>query len=223
MANNLWDYLDVFYPMIGGNAGGCKVNGKNPGTYDITFNGGFSFSSTGIIPNGTNTYANTNYNWQNINPNECHASVYSNSVASSTGTDIGVIVSSDRFLMYTRQTTTFGSSPFLQSGYVQWSNASNDGSGYYLMNRSAGSGASPITGWRNGTQVVSGAGNTYRVNTANRNVYLCARNNNTTADAFTNRTLSFATIGKNLVNSTNIQTLSSIINTFNTTLGRNTY
>jgi hypothetical protein len=51
------------YPMLGGNAAGHKFNALNPldtnGAYRLTFNGGWTHSSSGATPNGTNGYANT--------------------------------------------------------------------------------------------------------------------------------------------------------------------
>jgi hypothetical protein len=63
VSNSLYDKLFALYPMLGGNSAGCKFNGKNPvdtdAAYRITFNGGWTFSSSGATPNGVNSYGNT--------------------------------------------------------------------------------------------------------------------------------------------------------------------
>jgi hypothetical protein len=51
------------YPFIGGTAGSNKFNALNPvdtnAGYRLTFNGGWTHSSSGATPNGVNAYANT--------------------------------------------------------------------------------------------------------------------------------------------------------------------
>ena len=51
------------YPFIGGNAAAHKFNAINPvdsnGAYRLTFNDGWTQSSSGATPNGTNAWANT--------------------------------------------------------------------------------------------------------------------------------------------------------------------
>jgi hypothetical protein len=64
VSNNLWDSIDVFYPIIGGNAQGhCQAAGSrvintNP---NLIFNGGWTHSVSGMTPNGVNAYATTQY------------------------------------------------------------------------------------------------------------------------------------------------------------------
>jgi hypothetical protein len=63
VSNGLYDGMIYMYPMLGGNAAGHKFNALNPldtnGAYRLTFNGGWTHSSSGATPNGTNGYANT--------------------------------------------------------------------------------------------------------------------------------------------------------------------
>ena len=65
-SNNLWNNLQVIYPFVGGTAASSKWNLKDPRDLDaafrLSFYGGYTFSTAlGIIPNGTNTYAQTYY------------------------------------------------------------------------------------------------------------------------------------------------------------------
>jgi hypothetical protein len=64
VANNLWDSIDVFYPIIGGNAQGHMqgAGSRYVNAFNLTFNGGWTHSVSGMTPNGTNGYANTQYN-----------------------------------------------------------------------------------------------------------------------------------------------------------------
>ena len=63
VSNGLYDGMIYMYPMLGGNAAGHKFNALNPldtnGAYRLTFNGGWTHSSSGATPNGTNAYAQT--------------------------------------------------------------------------------------------------------------------------------------------------------------------
>ena len=62
-ANNIWTKFDAIYPMVGGTATTHKFNLKNPAdtnaAYRLSFVGGWTHSSTGALPNGTNAYADT--------------------------------------------------------------------------------------------------------------------------------------------------------------------
>jgi len=59
---NAW-FTDTLadYPMLGGTASSCKINAKNPGTFDLDFVNTIAgdFASTGWTPNGIDSYART--------------------------------------------------------------------------------------------------------------------------------------------------------------------
>lgn len=63
---NIWTKMKAVYPFVGGTATTHKWNLKNPldtnAAYRLTFTGGWTHSSTGALPNGTNGYANTFFN-----------------------------------------------------------------------------------------------------------------------------------------------------------------
>ena len=81
VSNGLWDKIDAFYPTLGGVAASHSINGNSSiGVYDLTFNGGWTHSASGMQPNGTNGYAETGFN-PNILigvGNSSHLSVYVN-------------------------------------------------------------------------------------------------------------------------------------------------
>jgi hypothetical protein len=62
----IWTKMKAIYPMVGGTASTHKWNLKNPldtnAAFRLVFFGGWTHSSTGALPNGTNGYANTFYN-----------------------------------------------------------------------------------------------------------------------------------------------------------------
>jgi hypothetical protein len=61
--NGIWSKLKAIYPFVGGTAATHKFNLKDPRDLDVAFrlffSGGWTHSSTGALPNGTNAYANT--------------------------------------------------------------------------------------------------------------------------------------------------------------------
>ena len=63
VSNGLYDGMIYMYPFLGGNASGHKFNALNPldtnGAYRLTFAGGWTHSASGATPNGTNAYADT--------------------------------------------------------------------------------------------------------------------------------------------------------------------
>jgi len=62
---NIWTKMKAIYPFVGGTASSHRFNLKAPTTnasdFYLTFNGGWTHSSTGAKPNGTNAYAETNF------------------------------------------------------------------------------------------------------------------------------------------------------------------
>jgi hypothetical protein len=62
-AYGIWGKMKAIYPMVGGSAFYHKWNLKDPRDLDAAFRlnfvGGWTHSSTGALPNGTNAYANT--------------------------------------------------------------------------------------------------------------------------------------------------------------------
>jgi hypothetical protein len=59
----IWTKMKALYPFCGGTAAQHKFNLKNPidsdSAFRLVFNGGWTHSSNGALPNGTNAYANT--------------------------------------------------------------------------------------------------------------------------------------------------------------------
>jgi hypothetical protein len=78
----IWTKLKAVYPFVGGSASSHKFNLKDPrdldAAYRLVFNGGWTHSSTGALPNGTTGYASTFLNPYAVLPlNSTHLSYYS--------------------------------------------------------------------------------------------------------------------------------------------------
>lgn len=62
-ANSLWTPMKAIYPMVGASAAACAQNLKSS-SFTGTFTSGWTFASTGVTPNGTSAYMDTNFNAQ---------------------------------------------------------------------------------------------------------------------------------------------------------------
>ena len=81
-AYGLWTKMKALYPMVGGTATSHKFNLKDPrdldAAYRLVFNGGWTHTSTGALPNGTTGYADTFFiPSTSLTNNSSHLSYYS--------------------------------------------------------------------------------------------------------------------------------------------------
>jgi len=231
VSNGLYDLLDVFYPMLGGVAASTALNGKRTSgtTYDLRYSGGgFSYSASGATGNGTSSYANTNYLNTLTIQNDYSMGLYqfSNNTPSKTEEVIMGAFSTTGNLPSLQIATNLNPSLyFMRSGQNgAATTASNGGNvtGFYALTRT-GSTSSSL--FRNGnTTPILTATNSYTESVTGLNIFLWTMNFEGVpySNGYANQTLNFAFIGKGLTAS-QISTLSTIINSFQTTLGRNTY
>jgi len=88
-AANIWTKMKALYPMIGGTAASHLVNLKTPGTFNLTFYGGWTHSASGATPNGTDGYADTGLiPNSHLTSNNHHLSFYSRTNNSTAGYEL---------------------------------------------------------------------------------------------------------------------------------------
>jgi hypothetical protein len=90
----IWTKMKAIYPFVGGTASTHKWNLKDPqdtnAAFRLVFNGGWTHSSTGAKPNGTNGYANTFLSPStSLTNNNTHMSYYSRT--NTSGSNQGLI------------------------------------------------------------------------------------------------------------------------------------
>jgi hypothetical protein len=217
---NLWVDMVAIYPMIGGTATTHKYNLKNPQDTDaafrLSFAGGWTHDSSGAKPDGVSgTYANTFFVPQThfAGLDDAHLSYYSftNNAASD---DVEI-----------------GSTNAAAAGESLLAMRFSDGNQYAFVNQIGASGGAPgnsngymvgvrttsaTSGYRNGVSVISqGGGGVF----TSRALYLGAQNDGTTGYRNSSRGCSFASIGYGL----DAVTLSTVVNSYQTELGRNQY
>jgi hypothetical protein len=218
-SNNIWNGLLAIYPMVGGTSTSCKFNLKNPADTDaafrLSFNGTWTFNSSGAKPNGAaGTYANTFLNpTTSLSSTNGAISYYSfTNTAGASQVEIGT-TSSPAPTGEINLAANFGG-----LFYAFWSNlgggvANTDSRGFYINNRAANT-----EGWRNGTRVINTGNGT---GTSNFPFFLGAENNaGATNYRNSDRGCSFASIGNTLASPA---TFTTIVNTFQTSLGRNQF
>jgi hypothetical protein len=220
-SNSLNTKMIAMYPFLGGNSSGCKFNAIDPqdtnGAYRLVFNGGVTFNASGVTFNGNNGYANTYLSGNTITPNDNHLSVYMrDNTAVNSKTYLGYADGSTNFLISNGGDNNHYYYYGLDTaGIVSTTSATT--SGLNLISTTA---TTFQNLYRNGSIVITNSG--AATGSTNQELLIGALNNAGTIIQYYGNEYRFVTIGYGL-SEVQQSTLSSIINTFQTTLGRNTY
>ena len=216
----LWTKMKAIYPMVGGNATAHSYNLKDTTKFQITWNGGLTHSSNGVLPNGTTGYGDTNFNpFSNSSLNSQHISFYSKTDSYTDSIDMGCEPNGSwsyfTFLEInrnaaggTRRLSINGSSVTGASGL-----GDIDSTGFYLGSRIA---SNDERLFKNNTKIYSSTNPS--VSLINKNIFLFAVNSNITT-GYSSKQCAFATIGEGL-SDTEAANLYTSIQKFQTTLNR---
>jgi hypothetical protein len=222
-SDNIWTKMKAIYPFVGGTASTHKWNLKDPRDLDaafrLVFNGGWTHSSNGATPNGTNGYADTKLNDSSLTPNSSHISYYSRNNVFVSNYDMG-IYNGTKGIWFALRNSAIGSGVFTggifqagASGEVSVSNL--DSTGYYIGGKN---GSTTVKFYKNGTSVASTAkADTTATNTS---IYLATLNQNgTPAFGFSTKQCAFSTIGDGLTD-TEAANLYTRVQAYQTALSR---
>jgi hypothetical protein len=213
---SIWTKMKALYPFVGGAATPHSYNLKNTSQYQITWNGGWTHSSTGALPNGTNAYANTGFN--------------PSTVLSSTNGNIGVYLRNDSGVGNTVDfgANISGNKIYLvpnyngSTGYASYASefgySKANTTGLYSLGRLSTQ-DSNVKIIRNGSSILYND-NPSVTSLPNGSLYLGAYNDNSTASNFSGREQALAYMSDGLTN-TEIANLYTAVQTFQTTLSRN--
>ena len=138
----VWTKMKAIYPFVGGTASTHKYNLVNPldtdAAFRLVFNGGWTHSSNGALPNGTNGWADTFVKTgTDLALNSTHVSVYSRTNNSTGALAIGNCFGGGNFelsifLKNSANNTTH------RNNTSSFSQASNlDSRGFYIGNRNS--------------------------------------------------------------------------------------
>ena len=189
--------MKALYPFVGSTASQHKWNLKDPRDLDaafrLVFSGGWTHSSTGATPNGTNGWADTFINVStHLALNSTHVSSYSRTNNSTSAVHIG---------------NTFGGSTNELSMWIGNSNA--------FLRVNTGTLSSPSSTDSRGLWI----GN--RNSSTQQNLSIRGTQNNFNARGFyDNKEYAFASIGDGLT-AQNMTDLTTAVNNFQVALSRN--
>lgn len=125
--------MKALYPMVGGTAGKHSYNFMNTAQYQITWSGGLTHSSTGVLPNATNGWGNMNFplyatGGTGVTPQDNHVSFYSRTNLAGRD-DIWLSTNSNQFLGLMVRYIANNDAYYGNWTYYQTPNA--DGRGFY--------------------------------------------------------------------------------------------
>lgn len=226
---SIWTKMKAVYPFVGGTSLTHKYNLKDPRDLDVAFrlvfNGGWTHSSTGALPNGTNAFADTKFNVTNFSStSNLSIGTYLRSNNAFNGYDFGQ-----------------GYGDFAQEGVLLWSRGTSNqlfysalgnstitpltntnSSGFYVVTRENISQQNlhiRISQTVNNTQ-----SKTILNNYALKNIFLGAINNQPLIPSsnpafYSNRQQAF-TFMADFLTQTEVDNLTTAVQAFQTTLGR---
>ena len=219
-ADGIWTKMKALYPFVGGTASTHKYNLKNPldtdAAFRLTFSGGWTHSSTGVLPNGTNAFADT-YLIPNtiLSLNSTHISGYLRTNLNSNAP----ILSSENASNYNNglyiwpKQVSFGYSVRINNNVSTGGGTRfDDIRGFHVALRTA----SAVKKYRlNNTERFNVTTASTALNTSS--IYIAASRNN--ANYFNNE-LAFSSIGDGLTDA-EAANYYTAVQAFNTTLSRN--
>jgi hypothetical protein len=216
-ANSLWTKFNAIYPMVGGTATTHKFNLKNPvdsdAAFRLSFSGGWTHSSTGALPNGTNGFADTFLTPSTtLSLNSTHLSIYSRTQTTSGAVDMGCTNGTTSCNLNMSFTNFFYANINNFAFATTLANAVTQG--FFIGNRRA---SNVENGFKAGTKIIETA--TASTSLPNRTIYLGARNDSGTAAYYSNRQIAFATVGSGITDS-EAATFSTLVQTYQTSLSR---
>ena len=213
----IWSAMKAVYPMVGASASACAQNLKSS-SFTGTFSSGWTFASTGVTPNGTSAFMNSNFiPNSNFTSNNSSFGVYIRNNSVDGGVTLGTngVDSLSRLYMFIKFTSggacqfNHNSSSPLNSAVIV------DSRGLITSNRIA---IAEQKIYRNGSVVSTATLTEMAFSTVP--IYIGANNGNGTANNFSNRQLAFSYIGDGL-SDTQSSNLYNSVQAFQTTLSRN--
>jgi hypothetical protein len=222
-AEGIYSDLKAMYPVVGATAASFAINAIGNTAFNLTFNGTFTFSSSGFNSTSSTSYASTNYVPLTEHPGGTMSlGLFANSNINPAATDtymMGVYSAQDRFLSWDFRNGDRSSGKYLQNndttmvitpgnpfGFAQ---LSSDGTTkYFSINRNGTEYA--VSAAKDGTTL------------PDLEIYLCNLNVLGAPYTLQQGRACFAYMG-NYLTPAKMTAFATIVNAFQTALGRNTY
>jgi hypothetical protein len=216
-ANSLWTPMKAIYPMVGASAAACAQNLKSS-SFTGSFSSGWTFSSTGVTPNGTTAFMNTGLQPSTqLTLNNTHLSFYSRTNSTITnGYDMACFNSGSQVIAISAYYGTF------QNGLSYHYTTTSPGGIYGFNTNTLGFfvGSRLLTQhkfFKNNTLLSSSSGNAGNLPTVN--IGIGGAISPSGGVEFSNRQNAFASIGDGLTD-TESSNLYTAVQAFQTTLSR---
>ena len=212
----IWTKMRAIYPFVGGTATTHKFNLKDPrdvdGAFRLVFNGGWTHSSTGALPDGSTGYADTKLSPSNLNQNDVHVSFYSRTNFNNTSfqVDIGTLGVNTAFYLSARLSLSYPGVASNLNGSSFSGSGNNLSNGFFLSQRIN---SSSVNIYRNNVLVKQNT-NTSTIPIAE--AIVIGRNKD---NEFSNRELAFVSLG-NSFTTEELTNLYTAVQKYQTTLGR---
>lgn len=222
--NNIWTKFKAIYPFVGGTSETHKYNLKDPrdanNAFRITFYGGWTHSSTGALPNGFNTYADTYLVPSTDLPlNSTHFSYYSRTNASTQSAELGMQNSFGRIITNISWSNGISYTDQYNSSSNRISQSQANSLGLYSSNRVN---TNTLKYFKNGVQMSTTNTNTASPNSSNLNISIFIGNFNnfgSPGNDYSTKQVSFFAMGEGLTDS-EISNLYTSVQALQTTLNR---
>lgn len=221
----IWTKMKAIYPFVGGTASAHKFNLKDPRDLDaafrLVFSGGWTHSSNGALPNGTNGYANTYCNPQTrLALQSNHLSHYSRTQISNTNThDMGCESGAGlnfNLFQYFNGISNKGFNDGLYPTNAAVSNTTNT-LGFQIGTRTSNV---VLKLHFNGSLLNTNTNTKTQTSYPNHNIFIGATNSNGIAGNYSARQCAFASIGDGLTD-TEAANFRTAVQAYQTTLSRN--
>ena len=217
---SIWSKMKTIYPMVGASAAACKQNLKSS-SFTGSFSTGWTFASTGVTPNGSSAYMDSNFSpFVSSIANSFHLSVYSRTNINVNAYDFAVNNSPGS--AYNPEYSIR-----MQRLDLKMSSVMGDYNNQFIAEtvaNSLGFGIGTRTAsnsmklYKNGTALNSNT-NTSSTTYPNFKIYLGATNFGGAASGYSSREYAFASIGDGL-SDTEAGNFYTSVQAFQTTLSR---
>lgn len=217
-ADSLWTKMKAIYPMVGGTSSTHKWNLKDPvdsdAAFRLVFNGGWTHSSTGALPNGSNGYADTKLiPSSSLTQNSSHISIYNRTNTDGLYVDMGTRNATAESILLTRWSNGTLFSHNTDYG-LRMAPSNSDSRGHYMVSRRS---SSDMEAYKNGSSISTSSANS---NASTYSIYLSAWNDSGSPNYYTSREIAFSSIGDGLTD-TEASNFYTRVQTYQTALSRN--
>jgi hypothetical protein len=183
--------------------------------FRLTFSGGWTYSTNGAQPNGTNGYADTKLNDSILTPNSSHLSFYSRTNVFQGAYDIGLFNATNGIWLGVGYTNGIRTGIFQTGASGELNLVTANTLGFVVATKN---GSTTNTAYKNGVNLISGV--KPDTSATNTTVYLGALNQNGTPGyGFSTKQIGFATIGNGLSDA-EVAILYQLIQQYQTDLSR---